>query len=102
MNIVLGSVFVVLGLFFAPQVPSILGLLPVWGLAAFLAYAGLRHAALIADMRGADLVAAAGAGALGAYAGNLAVTVAIALAVEGVRRITRRAAAGRRAPARSS
>jgi sulfate permease, SulP family len=92
MNVILGSVFVLLGLFFAGQITEILGLLPVWGLAAFLAYAGLRHAALVLDLRRTDLVLATVAGALGASAGNLAATVAIGLAVEGARRVWSRAA----------
>lgn len=79
MNILLGTTFIVLGLFFAQQVPVILGLLPIWGLAAFLAYAGLRHAWLVADLRGSDLVLAIVAGALGAWFGNLAITAALAL-----------------------
>jgi hypothetical protein len=79
MNLVLGGTFVVLGLLFGPQVPVLLGLLPVWVLAAFLAYAGLRHAWLVADLRGAPLVIAVVAGALGAWLGNLAITAAIAL-----------------------
>lgn len=90
MNLMLGGVFVVLGLFFAAQVPAILGLLPVWGLGAFLAYAGVRHAALVLDLRGADLATAAISGAIGAYSGNLAYTVAIGLAVEGGRRSSAR------------
>ncbi len=47
MNVGLACAFLTLGLFFAEQVPVILGLLPVWVLAAFLAYAGARHALLI-------------------------------------------------------
>lgn len=90
MNVILGAAFLVLGLFFARQVPVILGLLPVWGLAAFLAYAGLRHAALVLDLRGRELALAVAAGALGAYTGNLAVTVAIGLATEAVRRLGQR------------
>jgi SulP family sulfate permease len=86
MNILLGSVLIVLGLFFGPQVPFILGLLPVWALAAFLAYAGARHALLVADLRGPSLALAVGAGATGAALGNLAVTAGAALvAVHGAR-----------------
>ena len=80
MNLVLGGTFVALGLLFGPQVPVLLGLLPVWVLAAFLAYAGLRHAWLVADLRGVPLVIAVVAGALGAWLGNLAITAVIALA----------------------
>jgi sulfate permease, SulP family len=82
MNVLLGAVLVALGLFFAPQVPVILGLLPVWALAAFLAYAGLRHAWLVADLRGAALGIALVAGAAGAALGNLAVTAGLALVAE--------------------
>ena len=79
MNVVLGGAFLVLGLFFAAQVPVLLGLLPVWGLAAFLAYAGLRHAWLVSDLRRFDLVVAVISGAMGAWFGNLAITAALAL-----------------------
>jgi sulfate permease, SulP family len=92
MNVILGSAFVVLGLFFAPQVPAIVGLLPVWALAAFLGYAGLRHAWLVADLRGARLVLTVIAGTIGAITGNLAYTLSIALAVDHVA-LRRRAAA---------
>lgn len=79
MNLVLGGAFLVLGLFFAAQIPVLLGLLPVWGLAAFLVYAGLRHAWLVRDLRGAELAIAVIAGAIGAWRGNLAITAALAL-----------------------
>ncbi|HET7235994.1 MAG TPA: putative sulfate/molybdate transporter [Actinomycetota bacterium] len=97
MNILLGSAFLVLGLFFAAQVPVVLGLLPVSVLAAFLAYAGLRHAWLVTDLRGGQLAIATAAGALGAWSGNLAITAALALVLEHGRRL----AAGRaRTPTR--
>jgi SulP family sulfate permease len=79
MNLLLGTTFVALGLLFAAQVPTVLGLLPVWVLSAFLAYAGLRHAWLVADLRGFPLAIAVVTGALGAWLGNLAVTAALAL-----------------------
>jgi hypothetical protein len=71
-------------------VPLILGLLPIWVLAAFLAYAGLRHAWLVADLRGAPLAIAVVAGGLGAWYGNLAITAALALAFEHGRRLVLR------------
>ncbi len=90
MNLVLGSAFIMLGLFFAAQVPVLLGLLPVWGLGAFLVYAGLRHGWLVSDLRGSDLVVAVVAGALGAWFANLAITAALALiAVHGTRLVQR-------------
>ncbi len=82
MNAGLGTAFVVLGLFFAPQVTVLLGLLPIWALAAFLAYAGLRHAWLVMDLKGASLVLAIVAGGIGAWRGNLAITLAIGLVVD--------------------
>jgi SulP family sulfate permease len=91
MNLLLGTALIVLGLLFAPQVPVILGLLPVWALAAFLAYAGLRHALLVTDLRGAPLGLAVVAGGAGAALGNLAVTAGAALlAVHGARLLRRR------------
>jgi SulP family sulfate permease len=79
MNVVLGSSLLVLGLLFAARIPVILGLLPVWGLAAFLLYAGLRHAWLVTDLRGAEIVVAVVAAGLGAWFGNLAITAGLAL-----------------------
>lgn len=93
MNTLLGGSLLVLGLFFAAGVPVILGLLPVWGLGAFLAYAGLRHALLVTDLRGGDLALAVVAGGLGAWFGNLAVTAGLALMVVHGRRLLSRHAA---------
>ena len=95
MNLLLGGALLAAGLFFAPQVPVLLGLLPVWVLAGFLAYAGLRHAWLVSDLRGTPLAIAVGAGALGALLGNLAITAIVALAAEHGRRLARRAPAVR-------
>jgi SulP family sulfate permease len=86
MNLLLGSSFLAIGLLFAGQIPVILGLMPVPVLGAFLAYAGLRHAWLVSDLRGAPLAIAIFAGALGAWYGNLAVTAALALVLEHGRR----------------
>lgn len=91
MNLWLGGVFLALGLFFAAQIPVILGVLPVSVLAAFLAYAGLRHTWLVSDLRGGSLAIAVVAGGLGAWYGNLAITAALALALEhGRRALSRR------------
>jgi hypothetical protein len=89
MNALLGSTLLALGLLFGPQVPALLGLLPVWVLGAFLAYAGLRHAWLVTDLRGVPLAIALAAGLLGAWLGNLAVTAGVALALEHGRRRAR-------------
>ena len=90
MNLVLGGTFIVLGLFFAAQVPLLLGLLPLWGLGAFLIYAGLRHGWLVSDLRGFDLAVAVGAGLLGAWLSNLAVTATVALVAVHGRSLVRR------------
>ena len=90
MNLWLGGAFLTLGLFFAAQIPVILGVLPVSVLAAFLAYAGLRHAWLVSDLRGLPLAIAVVSGALGAWYGNLAITAALALMLEHGRRVVSR------------
>ncbi len=90
MNLWLGGLFLAIGLFFAAQIPVILGVLPVSVLAAFLAYAGLRHAWLVSDLRGLPLAIAVVAGALGAWYGNLAITAALALLLEHGRQVLSR------------
>ncbi len=82
MNVVLGSTFVLLGVVFPAQVLAVFGVLPVWALAGFLAYAGLRHAMLVLDQHGRRLAVAIVAAALGLVTGNLAVTTGLALAAE--------------------
>lgn len=81
MNALLGTTLMVLGLFYASQITALVGLLPVWVLAAFLAYSGLRHAWLVADLRGVELTVAVLAGGTGAAAGNLALTLGASLIV---------------------
>lgn len=90
MNLWLGGVFLALGLFLAAQIPVILSVLPVSVLAAFLAYAGLRHAWLVSDLRGVSLAIALVAGGLGAWYGNLAITAALALVLEHGRQVLSR------------
>ena len=82
MNLMLGGVFVTLGLVFSNQVLALFGLLPVWTLAGFLAYAGVRHAMLILDLRGGRLAIALVAGVLGIVTQNLAITTAVAIVAE--------------------
>jgi sulfate permease, SulP family len=87
MNVVLGGGFIVLGVLFSEQVLVLFGLLPVWALAGFLAYAGVRHAMLVLDLRGARLALAVVAAAVGIATGNLAYTTACALAFEWLPRL---------------
>jgi hypothetical protein len=86
MNMLLGSSLIAVGVLFGTRVPAVLGLFPVWVLAAFLAYAGIRHALLAADLRGADLAVAVVAGLVGAALSNLAWTAAIGLVLDHGRR----------------
>jgi sulfate permease, SulP family len=80
MNLLLGTALIAVGLFFAPDVPTILRILPGWALAGFLIYAGLRHVLLVRDLRPPAIVLAVVAGAIGAVLSNLAVTAGLALA----------------------
>jgi sulfate permease, SulP family len=82
MNLALGSVMVTLGFVFPSQVLALFSVLPVWALAGFLIYAGLRHGLLVTDLRGRALVVALVAGGLGLATANLAVTVAVALGLQ--------------------
>jgi hypothetical protein len=96
MNVGLGATFIALGLFFGDQVPVLLGTLPVWVLAAFLAYAGIRHAMVVLDLRRTQLAVAVFAGGIGAWRGNLAITVAMGLAYVATVHIAVTSAAKRR------
>lgn len=90
MNVVLGCTLLMLGLVFSGQVLVVFGLLPVWVLAGFLAYAGVRHAMLVLDLRGARLAIAVAAGLVGIWTANLAYTTAVALAAEHAPGVVRR------------
>ena len=84
MNYGLGAAFIGLGVFFGDQAPAVLGQVPPAALAVLLAYAGVRHALLVNDLRGVRLVVAVVAAAVGAYLGNLLVTMLLALVAERV------------------
>jgi hypothetical protein len=81
MNAMLGGVLVTLGIFFSDQVLEMFGLLPVWILGGFLAYAGIRHALLVLDLAPLQIAIAIAAAAVGIWTSNLAYTTAIALVV---------------------
>ena len=81
MNAMLGGVLVTLGIFFSDQVLEMFGLLPVWILGGFLAYAGIRHALLVLDLAPLQIAIAVAAAAVGIWTSNLAYTTAIALVV---------------------
>ncbi len=67
---------------FSRQVLTVFGLLPVWVPSGFLAYADIRHAMLVLDLRRARLGIALVAGLVGIWTGNLAYTSAAALTAE--------------------
>jgi sulfate permease, SulP family len=90
MNLLLGAVFLVLGVAFSGQVLALFGLIPAWVLGGLLAYAGIRHALLVLDLRRTRLAIALGAGLVGVATGNLAITTAVALVAEHGRRFARR------------
>lgn len=79
MNVLLGTTFVVLGLVFSNQVIALFGVLPIWALSGFLAYAGLRHALLVLDLSPVRIAIAVGCGLVGVITGNLVYTTALAL-----------------------
>ena len=81
MNAMLGGTLITLGVFFSDQVLEMFGLLPVWVLAGFLAYAGIRHAMLVLDLEPIQIGLAIAAAAVGIWTSNLAYTTAIALVV---------------------
>ncbi len=81
MNAMLGGVLVTLGVFFSDQVLEMFGLLPVWILGGFLAYAGIRHALLVLDLAPLQIAIAIAAAAVGIWTSNLAYTTGIALVV---------------------
>lgn len=81
MNAMLGGTLITLGVFFSDQVLEMFGLLPVWVLGGFLAYAGIRHAMLVLDLEPIQIGLAVAAAAVGIWTSNLAYTTAIALVV---------------------
>lgn len=87
MNVVLGGTLIVLGVGFAGQVLVLFALLPLWGLAGLLAYAGIRHALLVLDLPARSIGIAVVAAAAGILTGNLAITTGLALAAEWLPRL---------------
>ena len=82
MNYGLGAAFIGLGIAFGDQAPAVLGQVPPLILAALLAYAGLRHALLVSDLRAVRLAIAVVAAIAGALLSNLLVTMLVALIAE--------------------
>ena len=90
MNVGLGTAFIGIGIAFGDQAPAVLGQLPPLVLAVLLGYAGVRHALLVADLRGVRLGLAVAAGLAGAALGNLAVSMVVVMVVEAALGLSRR------------
>ena len=81
MNLLIGIPLVILGLGFGRTAFSALALIPVAVLVALLAFTGVMHASLIADLRGYELAVSIAMGAIGLWTSNLAVSLALGLAL---------------------
>jgi hypothetical protein len=84
MGLWIGLPLLVGGLLFGPTALALLGLIPVAVLAGLLAFTGVCHAALIADLRGYRLVVGLLVGLVGGYTGNLALALVIGLVLHGL------------------
>lgn len=81
MNLMIGGSLLALGLFSAPTALALLGLIPIPVLAGFLAFTGFFHSSLALSLRGSDLAIAAGMGMVGLLTTNLALSLALGLAL---------------------
>ena len=79
MNLLIGVPLLILGLGFGATAFSVLGLIPVAILAGLLAFTGVMHSLLVADLRGYEVAVAIGMGAVGVWTSNLAVSLGLGL-----------------------
>jgi hypothetical protein len=79
MNLLIGAPLLILGLGFGATAFSALELIPVAILAGLLAFTGVMHSFLVADLRGYELVVAIVMGAVGVWTSNLAVSLGLGL-----------------------
>lgn len=84
MGLYIGLPLLVGGLLFGPTALALLSLVPVAVLAGLLAFTGLCHAALVADLRSYGLLVALAVGLTGALTGNLALALVVGLALHGL------------------
>ena len=82
MNVILGVSLLTLGLVFSNQVVALFGVLPIWVLAGFLAYAGIRHAGMVIELPARRIAPAIACGLVGVVTGNLVFTTALALILD--------------------
>ncbi len=81
MNLLIGVPLLILGLGFGATAFSVLALIPVAVLVGLLAFTGVMHALLILDLRGIELGVAAAMGVIGLWTSNLAIALAVGLAL---------------------
>ena len=81
MNLVIGGALLVCGLFAGPSVLAMLQVIPAPVLAGFLAFTGLFHSYLAAELRGFDLAVAVGMGLIGLLTTNLAIALGAGLLI---------------------
>lgn len=79
MNLLIGVPLLILGLGFGATAFSALELIPVAVLAGLLAFTGVMHSLLVADLHGYELAVAIGMGAVGLWTSNLAVSLGLGL-----------------------
>jgi hypothetical protein len=84
MGLYIGLPLLAGGLLFGPTALALLGLVPVAVLAGLLAFTGVCHAALIADLRGYRLLVGLLVGLVGGLTGNLAFALVVGLALHGL------------------
>lgn len=84
MGLYIGLPLLAGGLFFGPTALALLGLVPVAVLAGLLAFTGVCHAALVADLRGYRLLVGLLVGITGGLTGNLAIALAVGLVLHGL------------------
>ena len=91
MNLMIGGVFLVLGMFFGKTALSLLELIPIAVLMAFLLFTGVLHSALVLDRRGYELAVALTMGVVGFVTSNLGIALAIGLVLYWPAELARRA-----------
>ena len=79
MNLLIGIPLLILGLGFGATAFSALALIPVAVLVGLLAFTGVMHALLVADLRGYELAVSVAMGTVGLLTSNLAVSLALGL-----------------------
>lgn len=84
MGLYIGVPLLAGGVLFGPTALALLGLVPVAVLAGLLAFTGVCHAALVADLRGYRLLVGLLVGLSGGLTGNLAVALVVGLVLHGL------------------